>query len=109
MIDEPLDQVAARRTAPSGAATCTAFGSPLVPEVKIIMKVSIAPTSRYGVSAPAPSASRTAQSGAVTSTHRDAGEVEPLEQRQVLVVGEQDLAVRAAYVGRAARRRAGWC
>ena len=43
--------------------TWTAFGSPLVPDVKIIMKVSIASTSRYGVRTPAPS-SRSAHSSA---------------------------------------------
>ena len=86
------------------------MGSPLVPEVKIIISVSIAPTSRCGSSAGRRRlASRDRQSGGGHVDDRDAGEVEPVEQRQVLLVGEQELAVRAAYVGEPAPRRAGWC
>ncbi len=55
---------------------CTAFGSPLVPEVKIIMNVSVGTTSRYGVSGPALSSSA-AQDSLDTSTTCTPGRSRP--------------------------------
>ena len=89
-------------------ATCTAFGSPLVPEVKIIMKRVHGADLAVRVSSPAPH-----ELGPVAvdvSSDADAGEVEALEQGAVLGVGDQqELAVGPADVGEQRRRRAGWC
>ena len=73
-----------------------------MPEVKIIMKVSIAPTSACGTSSPAGSRS-------VDVDNAHAGEVEPVEQLGVLVVDQHQLAVGAPDVGEQRRTRAGWC
>ena len=41
--------------------------------------------------------------------HRDAGQVEVVEQVPVLGVGQQDLAVHPGDVAGQGRRRGGWC
>ncbi len=72
--------------------TCTAFGSPLVPEVKIITKVSSGPTSRCGVNSLRFGGERgPLRTGGVE--HPDAGQVETVEQMAVCGVGDQDLTV----------------
>ena len=72
--------------------TCTAFGSPLVPEVKIITNVSSGPTSRCGVNSVG---SRGQRGPLVTGgvQHPDTGQVETVEQMAVGGVGDQDLTV----------------
>ena len=77
--------------------TWTAFGSPLVPEVKIIMKVSVGATSRCGTSGPALGEQRRPRSLRHVE-HADAGQIETVEQVAVRRVGEQDLAVGAQDV-----------
>ena len=62
--------------------TCTAFGSPLVPEVKIITKVSSGPTSRCGVNSRG-SAMSAAHSVTGGVQHPDAGQIETVEQMAV--------------------------
>ena len=86
--------------------TWTAFGSPLVPEVKIIMKR--VHRADLGVRDQRSTAAR-AQSGAVTSTTRTPARSSPSSSGSVLVVDQQQLAVGAPYVGQQRRPRAGWC
>ena len=64
-VDWPERALPANSTIACG--TSTALGSPLVPEVKIIMNVSIGPTSACGSSGPA-LATDEAHSGDSTST-----------------------------------------
>ena len=78
--------------------TCTAFGSPLVPEVKIIMKVSVGLDLAVRHQLAGAAATRSAHSGGGGVEDPDAGEVEPVEQVPVLGVGDQELALDPAYV-----------
>ena len=78
--------------------TCTALGSPLVPEVKISMTVSSGSASRCGANSPA-AARQVAPTPRRSVEHPDARRGRRRQQRPVLGVGHHDLAVGLADVG----------
>ena len=73
------------------------MGSPLVPEVKIIMNVSIG--ADLGVRHQRPRGRTLGPLGGVHVDDPAPVQVEPVEQLGVLAVDQDHLAVRAAYVG----------